>query len=73
MCLLSDRLLSEFPSSILRAQVVEVWGPMRFSSLPECSRVEEQRMNLKQRLTQKPSQIIRASRQQLADLHLVCS
>ena len=46
---------------------------MRFSSLPECNRVEEQRMNLKQRLTQKPGQIIRASKQQLVDLHLVCS
>ena len=46
---------------------------MPFSSLPECSRVEEQRMNLKQRLTQEPGQNTRASEPQLADLHLVCS
>ena len=46
---------------------------MHFFSLPECNRVEEQRMYLKQRLTQEPGQIIQASKQQLADLHLVCS
>ena len=50
----SDRLLSGFVYSTLRARVVEVSGPRLSSSLPECSRAGAQRKCLKRRLRNGP-------------------
>ena len=50
LALSSDRLLGGLVCSVLRALVVEVWGPTLFSSLPECSRAGAQRKYLKRHL-----------------------